>query len=74
MVIETKEDGWDYIPELTSVVQELDRIQHYKYEIECCKRHSDLESMVFDITETMENIKYHLNQIDTSKEYKTINN
>ena len=74
MIVETIEDGWECVPELKSVVQEIDRIQHYKYEIECCVRHSDLETMVEDIEETLVNIKHHLDQIDTSKEYKTIDN
>ena len=74
MIVETIEDGWECVPELKSVVQEIDRIQHYKYEIECCVRYSDLETMVEDIEETLVNIKHHLDQIDTSKEYKTIDN
>ena len=73
-VVETYEDGWDCVPELKSIAQEIDRIQHYKYEIECCVRHSDLETMVQDIEETIVNIQHHLGQIDYYKEYKTVEN
>ena len=49
-------------------------LNDYIYEIKNCVRNSDLESMVSDMNEIMDNVKYHLNKIDTTKEYKTINN
>ena len=74
MVIETIEDGWDCVPELKDVTWELSMLNDYIYEIKNCVRNSDLESMVSDMNEIMDNVKYHLNKIDTTKEYKTINN
>ncbi len=74
MVVETIEDGWDCIPELKDAVTELSMINDYVYEIKNCVRISDLESMVVDMNEIMDNVKYHLSKVDTTKEYKTINN
>jgi hypothetical protein len=74
MVIETIEDGWDCIPELKDAVTELSMINDYVYEIKNCVRISDLESMVVDMNEIMDNVKYHLSKVDITKEYKTINN
>ncbi len=74
MVIETIEDGWGCVPELKDVTWELSMLNDYIYEIKNCVRNSDLESMVSDMNEIMDNVKYHLNKIDTTKEYKTINN
>lgn len=74
MVVETIEDGWDCVPELKDVTWELGMLNDYIYEIKNCVRNSDLESMVSDMNEIMDNVKYHLNKIDTTKEYKTIDN
>ncbi len=74
MVIETIEDGWGCVPELKDVTWELSMLNDYIYEIKNCVRNSDLESMVSDMNEIMDNVKYHLNKIDTTKEYKTIDN
>ncbi len=64
MVIETIEDGWDCIPELKDVTWELSMLNDYIYEIKNCVRNSDLESMVSDMIEIMDNVKYHLNKKD----------
>jgi|TARA_R110000772_G_scaffold13890_1_gene40604 hypothetical protein len=74
MVVETTADGWECVPHLRDVVSELKFISNYIYEIENCVRTSDLSSMVEDLNETMDNVKYHLNKINTSVEYKTVDN
>tara|TARA_B100000497_G_scaffold102157_1_gene116478 strand:+ start:129 stop:425 length:297 start_codon:yes stop_codon:yes gene_type:complete len=72
MEIKTIEDGWGCVPKLTDVTQELDTLSSYVYEIKNCVRQSDLSSMVEDMKEIMDNVKYHLDMIDTTKEYKTV--
>ena len=72
MKIKTTEDGWGCVPELTDVTYELDQIGDYVYEIKNCVRISDLESMVNDMREIMDNVKYHLDKIDTTKEFITV--
>lgn len=72
-IIKTTEDGWGCVPQLKDAVSELKFISNYIYEIENCVRDSDLASMVEDLNETMENVKYHLSKINVTKEYKTIN-
>ncbi len=71
-IIETTEDGWGCVPQLRDVVSELKFISNYIYEIDNCVRTSDLASMVEDLNETMENVKYHLSKIKVNSEYKTI--
>ena len=71
-IIETTEDGWGCVPQLKDVVTELEFINDYIYEIDNCVRDSDLTSMVEDLNETMDNVKYHLSKIKVNSEYKTI--
>jgi hypothetical protein len=63
---------WGCVPQLKDVVDELEFINHYIYEIKNCVRTSDLASMVEDLNETMENVKYHLSKIKVTNEYKTM--
>ena len=72
MIVETIEDGWDCVPELKDVTYELSTVSDYIYEIKNCVRNSDLESMVNDMREIMDNVKYHLDKIDTTKEFITV--
>ena len=71
-IIETTEDGWGCVPQLKDAVDELEFINHYIYEIKSCVRISDLASMVEDLNETMENVKYYLSKIKVTNEYKTV--
>jgi hypothetical protein len=71
-IIETTEDGWGCVPQLKDAVSELKFISNYIYEINNCVRTSDLTSMVEDLNETMDSIKYHLSKINVNNEYKTI--
>ena len=71
-IIETTEDGWGCVPQLKDAVSELKFISNYIYEIDNCVRDSDLTSMVEDLNETMDNVKYHLSKIKVNSEYKTI--
>jgi hypothetical protein len=72
MKIKTIHDGWDCVPELKDVTYELSTVSDYIYEIKNCVRNSDLESMVNDMREIMDNVKYHLDKIDTTKEFITV--
>jgi len=72
MKIKTIHDGWDCVPELKDVTYELSTVNDYIYEIKNCVRNSDLESMVNDMREIMDNVKYHLDKIDTTKEFITV--
>ena len=35
--IKTIEDGWGCVPELQEVVEKIEELDHYKYEIKNCK-------------------------------------
>ena len=72
MKIKTTHDGWGCVPELTEVTYELDQIGDYVYEIKNCVRISDLESMVQDLSEIMDNVKYHLDKINVQTEFITV--
>ena len=41
MIIETFEDGWDCLPELKEVVETIEELDTYKYEINNCVRVTD---------------------------------
>lgn len=68
----TIEDGWDCVPELNEVIQELANIKDYTYEIKHCVRKSNLNDLVEEFSETLQNAIDKLNEIDTNVEYKTI--
>jgi len=72
MIIKTKEDGWGCIPELKDVVSKIESLDSYKYEINNCVRSSELKNMVVEMKELMEEAIEALDDIDTSKEYETV--
>lgn len=67
----TETDGWDCVPELKEVVEMLDEIDHFKYEIKNCVRLSGLEDIVYEMKDKMEECIKTLEGINTDIEYVT---
>ena len=72
--IKTIEDGWDCVPELNEVVEKIEELDHYKYEIKNCVRVAELDHMVVEMKEMMEEAIEMLNNIDTDREFITVDN
>ena len=72
MEIKTHEEGWDCIPELQEVVEELEAIDTFKYEIKHCARVSSLNDMVYEMKDILMHALDKLDEIDTEVEYKTV--
>ena len=70
--IKTYEDGWDCEPQLMEVARKLRELEDYLYEIRNCQRERDLEEMVDEMKEICEEAVDILDDIDTDKEYETI--
>lgn len=68
----TTTDGWQCVPELREVLQNLEDIQHTLYEIRNCVRESSLEDIVTELQGAFENSLIELNYIDTDVEYETV--
>lgn len=68
----TTTDGWQCVPELREVLQNLEDIQHTLYEIRNCVRESSLEDIVTELRGAFENSLIELNYIDTDVEYETV--
>ena len=71
-VVKTIEDGWDCVPELKEVVEKIEELDHYKYEINNCVREAELENMVVEMKEMMEEAIEMLDKIDTDREFITV--
>ena len=71
-IIKTTEDGWNCVPELTDVTNEIDNVNNIIYEIKNCVRQHDL----YDIVEELKNMAYTvtdlLEDIDTDREFETV--
>jgi hypothetical protein len=72
MIKETTEDGWGCVPELRSVTICLSNISNDVYEIKNCVRSTSLINLVEGMKAELEEALYLLDQIDTSIEYKTV--
>ena len=70
--IKTIEDGWDCVPELKEVVEKIEELDHYKYEINNCVREAELENMVVEMKEMMEEAIEMLDNINTDREFITV--
>jgi hypothetical protein len=68
----TTTDGWQCVPELREVLQNLEDIQHTLYEIRNCVRESSLEDIVTELQGAFENSLIELKCIDTDIEYETV--
>lgn len=71
-IVKTTEDGWDCVPKLTEVVDKIDEIEPFVYEIKHCVRSEELDHMVVEMTEMLEDAIMILKKIDTEVEYETI--
>ena len=74
MEIETYEDGWDCEPKLKSAMESIEKCDHFKYEIDKCVRESELDEMVYEMIDFLQEAIDTLKEIDTNKEYKTVEN
>jgi uncharacterized membrane protein len=71
MIKKTIEDGWRCVPELTHVVNKLQCIDSFVYEIKNGNRSSDLDEMVFEMKKYLQGAIDKLNEIDTDVEFET---
>ena len=74
MIVNTTEDGWDCEPKLKLAVEAIEKCHHFKYEIENCVRSSELDYMVYEMIDFLQEAIDTLKEIDTNKEYKTVEN
>tara|TARA_R110000803_G_scaffold113561_1_gene181926 strand:- start:143 stop:397 length:255 start_codon:yes stop_codon:yes gene_type:complete len=72
MRIETFEDGWDCLPELKEVVETIEELDTYKYEINNCVRVTELDYMVTQMKDLLEEALSKLEDINTNKEFVTV--
>jgi hypothetical protein len=72
MIIETFEDGWDCLPELKEVVETIEELDTYKYEINNCVRVTELDYMVTQMKDLLEETLSKLEDINTNKEFVTV--
>tara|TARA_R110001592_G_scaffold77565_2_gene233359 strand:+ start:233 stop:463 length:231 start_codon:yes stop_codon:yes gene_type:complete len=72
MIIETFEDGWDCLPELKEVVETIEELDTYKYEINNCVRVTELDYMVTEMKDLLEEALSKLEDINTNKEFVTV--
>ena len=71
-IVKTIEDGWDCVPELKDVVGAYKNMKGAIYEIENCVRDRDLPSLVGELQECLEDMFNHLDNIDTDREFETV--
>jgi hypothetical protein len=72
MLIKTFEDGWDCLPELKEVVETIEELDNYKYEINNCVRVTELAEMVSEMKNILEEALSKLENIDTDREFETV--
>ena len=52
----------------------IEKCDHFKYEIDYCVRSSELDYMVYEMIDFLQEAIDTLKEIDTNKEYKTVEN
>tara|TARA_R110000803_G_scaffold118935_1_gene187255 strand:+ start:349 stop:579 length:231 start_codon:yes stop_codon:yes gene_type:complete len=72
MMVKTIEDGWDCVPELMEVVEVLNELDTYKYEINNCVRVTELDHIVSEMKDLLEEALSKLENIDTDREFETV--
>ena len=72
MMVKTIEDGWDCVPELMEVVEVLNELDTYKYEINNCVRVTELDHIVSEMKDLLEEALSKLEDINTNKEFVTV--
>lgn len=70
--IKTTEEGWECVPELIEVSENLDSLRNTLYEIDNCVRKSSVEGIVTHLQETLQRALEELEYIDTDVEYETV--
>ena len=70
--IQTYEDGWECVPELKDISDNLAQLREYTYEIDNCQRETDLEDMVYEMRSICQSTIEMLDEIDTEQEFETI--
>ena len=71
-VIKTTEDGWECVPELTEVLKRIDLTKDALYEIRCCVRSRNLDSMVDELKTHLIDALESLDEIDSTQEFITV--
>ena len=71
-IIKTTEDGWDCVPELKDVMNEIDNVNNIIYEIKNCVRQHDLYDMVEELKNMAYTVTDLLEDIDTDQEFETV--
>ena len=72
MLIKTFEDGWDCLPELKEIVETIEKLDTYKYEINNCVRVTELDQMVSEMKDILEEALSQLEDINTDREFETV--
>ncbi len=70
--IKTTKEGWECVPELREVSENLDSLRNTLYEIDNCVRESSVEGIVTHLQETLQRALEELEYIDTDVEYETV--
>jgi hypothetical protein len=70
--IKTTKEGWECVPELREVSENLDSLRNTLYEIDNCVRESSVEDIVTHLQETLQRALEELEYIDTDVEYETV--
>tara|TARA_R110002012_G_scaffold139064_1_gene296228 strand:- start:356 stop:586 length:231 start_codon:yes stop_codon:yes gene_type:complete len=71
-IVKTTEDGWDCESLLTEVVDKIESVSMFIYEIKHCVRETDLEYMVVEMKEYLQGAIETLEEIDTDVKYETV--
>ena len=74
MLIKTFEDGWNCLPELKEIVETIEELDSYKYEINNCVRVTELAEMVSEMKAILEEALSQLDDINTDREFETVLN
>ena len=72
MAIKTIEDGWNCVPELTDVTNEIDNVNSIIYEINNCVRQTDLYTIVEELKNMAYTLTEKLEEIDEDQEFETV--
>ena len=72
MTIKTIEDGWDCVPALKEVMDEIDNVNGIIYEINNCVRQTDLYTIVEELKNMAYTLTEKLEEIDEDQEFVTV--
>jgi hypothetical protein len=69
---ETMHEGWECVPQLVEVADNIRDIGHHLYEIRDCCRQQSTEDIVLELRNTFKSAIALLDEIDTDIDYETI--